>query len=96
LTMFSSSATSTRGTQIARYSHLVTLVLDNNGTIVIIIIYNLLLTLFLFSNQVFAKFNGVTTPRTKLPGNTKKSSEQIILNYFHALPESQGEILLRG
>jgi hypothetical protein len=29
-------------------------------------------------------------------GNTKKSSEQIILNYFQALPESRGEILLRG
>jgi hypothetical protein len=42
--MFSSSATSTRGMQIARYGHLVTPVLDNNGTIVIIIIYNLLLT----------------------------------------------------
>jgi hypothetical protein len=26
----------------------------------------------------------------------KKSSEQIILNYSKALPESPGEILLRG
>jgi hypothetical protein len=43
-----------------------------------------------------AKFNGVTTPRTKLPGNTKKSSGQIILNYSQALPKSRGEILLRG
>jgi hypothetical protein len=32
----------------------------------------------------------------KLPRNTKKSSEQITLSYSQALPESQGEILLRG
>jgi hypothetical protein len=32
----------------------------------------------------------------KLSGNMKKSSEQIILNYSQALPESRGEILLKG
>jgi hypothetical protein len=26
----------------------------------------------------------------KLPGSTKKSSEQFPLSYFHALPESRG------
>jgi hypothetical protein len=31
----------------------------------------------------------------RLCGNTKKSSEQIILYYSQAPPESQGEILLR-
>jgi hypothetical protein len=44
----------------------------------------------------FHKNKILSTPRTKLPGNTKKSSVQIILNYSHALPESRGEILLRG
>jgi hypothetical protein len=43
-----------------------------------------------------ARYSGVTTRRMKQPGNTKKSSEQIILNYSHALPESRGETLLRG
>jgi hypothetical protein len=42
------------------------------------------------------RYSGVTTRKTKLPGNTKKSSEQIILIYSQALPESRGEILLRG
>jgi hypothetical protein len=42
------------------------------------------------------RYSGVTTRRTKLPGNTKKSSEQIIMIYSQALPESWGEILLRG
>jgi hypothetical protein len=32
----------------------------------------------------------------EIPGNMKKSSEQIILNYSQVLPESRGEILLRG
>jgi hypothetical protein len=41
-------------------------------------------------------FSKIAKPRTKLPGNTKKSSEQIILNYSQALPKSRGEILLRG
>jgi hypothetical protein len=31
-----------------------------------------------------------------LPGNTKKNSEQIFPTYSQALPESRGEILLRG
>jgi hypothetical protein len=43
-----------------------------------------------------ARFNGVTTPRMKLPGSMKKSSEQIFLNDSHTLPNLEGEIPLRG
>jgi hypothetical protein len=35
-----------------------------------------------------ANFSGVTIRRMKLPGSTKKSSEQIILSYSRVLPES--------
>jgi hypothetical protein len=43
-----------------------------------------------------ARYSEVTTRKTKLPGNTKKNSEQIIPTYSQALPECQGDILLRG
>jgi hypothetical protein len=36
------------------------------------------------------QFNGVTIPKMNLPGSTKKSSKQIILNYSWALLESRG------
>jgi hypothetical protein len=37
-----------------------------------------------------AKFSGVTISRMKLPGSTKKSSEQIILSYSRVFLESRG------
>jgi hypothetical protein len=43
-----------------------------------------------------ARFNGVTTSRMKLPGNMKKSSEQITPNYSQALPESRGRDSFKG
>jgi hypothetical protein len=43
-----------------------------------------------------AKFNGVTILKMKLPGSIKKSSEQIILNYSRALPESRGRDSSKG
>jgi hypothetical protein len=35
-------------------------------------------------------YSGVTTQKMRQRGSIKKSSEQIFLNYSHALPESRG------
>jgi hypothetical protein len=42
------------------------------------------------------KVQWITTPRMKLPGNMKKSSEQITPNYSQALPKSRGRDSFKG